>query len=53
MTGMWDPTLGDSLLEGMRLQTITAMESGELILLQEKHGRIFCVRILILEALSI
>lgn len=53
VTGMQDPNLGDSLLEGMRLQTITAMESGELILLQEKHGKIFCVRILILEASSI
>jgi hypothetical protein len=53
VTGMKDPTLADSHSEGMRLQTVTAMESGELILLQENHGKILCVRILILEASSI
>jgi hypothetical protein len=53
VTGMEDPTLADSHSEEMRLQIITAMESGELILLQENHGKIFCVRILMLEASSI
>lgn len=53
VSGMEAPTLADSHSEGMKLQTITAMESGELIRLQENHGKIFCVRILILGVSSI